>query len=97
MGQSSVLGPRPRRGFSKAGRLLADESLRKVPRDTGKLAGSIYIKMRENDLSLEVGYSADYAVAVHEKGKEKFLTQPFDELKGRMLNMVEASIEEVAG
>ena len=84
-------------GLYNAGRLLVDESLKKVPCDTGELARSIYIKSGENDLSLEVGYSADYAIAVHENGKKKFLLQPFRALKERILNEVKKSVEEVAG
>ena len=75
-------------GLHKACKIVADKSLEKVPRESGRLARSIYIEANENDLSVKVGYSAKYAGYVHEKSKDKFLTQPFYSAQSQIIDIL---------
>lgn len=57
-----------KRGMYLAAELLKEESLKIVPRQSGKLAESCFIKEREGraDILIEVGYSDPKAAYVHE-------------------------------
>lgn len=77
----------------RAGEKVATESLKAVPRKTGKLAGSSYVKVNEGvNPSAEVGYSAEYAAIVH--SKVDFLGGIFEATKKECTNMIKRSVEE---
>jgi len=77
----------------RAGEKVATESLKAVPRKTGKLAGSSYVKVSEGAKpSVEVGYSAEYAAIVH--SKVDFLSGIFEATKNECASMVKSSVEE---
>lgn len=65
----------------REGNRIAKDSVRRTPKDTGALRESIYVRPpRVGDTSTEIGYSAPYAVFVHERtelrhpvGQAKFL------------------------
>jgi bacteriophage HK97-gp10 putative tail-component len=81
-------------GLLEAGLLIERESKPLVPVDTGNLRGSGYTR-KSGELEVEVGYSAAYAVFVHEDleahhkvGQAKFLEQAVHENAGKVLDIV---------
>ncbi len=64
-------------GLLEAGLKIEAASNKRAPRDTGNMVGSSYArKAQDGSLSVEVGYGAAYAAAVHEmpmtlKGKPR--------------------------
>lgn len=65
------------KGLLSAGFMIERESNLNVPREYGNLVGSSYTRKSENgDLSVEVGYTASYAVYVHENMEMKLAGKP---------------------
>jgi hypothetical protein len=52
--------------------LVLEKSDEIIPVDTGNLKGSKYSRIYNNNNSVEVGYTAEYAKKVHENDKAKF-------------------------
>lgn len=73
------------RGLERAARSILEQSQRVVPRDTGHLQRSGFVR-RENDTTVAVGYDDPKATAAHENtrarhtgGRQaKFLEQPLN-------------------
>lgn len=55
-------------GLQKAGNFLIGESMKKVPVEFGELIGSAYVRVKGRGFKrdVEVGYTAPYALYVHE-------------------------------
>ena len=62
------------KGVAAAAALIQKESVKKTPVDTGNLRGSAYVKQIKN--SYQIGFSAKYALAVHENVGQKLKGQP---------------------
>lgn len=64
-------------GLLEAGLKIEAASNRRAPRDLGNLVGSSYArKAQDRSLSVEVGYTALYAAAVHENLEMALKGQP---------------------
>lgn len=64
-------------GLLEAGLKIEAASNRRAPRDLGNLVGSSYArKAQDGSLSVEVGYGASYAAAVHENLEMKLKGEP---------------------
>ncbi len=64
-------------GLLEAGLKIEAASNRRAPRDLGNLVGSSYArKAQDGSLSVEVGYTASYAAAVHENLEMSLKGQP---------------------
>ena len=93
-----------RRGLLKAGLFLQRESQKIVPIDTGNLRRSAFTREQGAgfDIVVTVGYTASYAIYVHERvelrhapGKQaKFLEHPLREKRGRMAAIVVEEVEK---
>jgi hypothetical protein len=92
-----------KRGMNKAADYLMERSLEVCPLDTGFLRSSIYKKNAGTFLApdVQVGYSAPYAIYVHEDpeplhpiGDYKFLEQPVKEYKQTLIYLVYKEVEE---
>jgi len=60
-----------------AGLLVEGQSNRRVPVEYGNLRGSSYARKAQDDpLAVEVGYTANYAVFVHENLEQKLAGEP---------------------
>jgi len=91
-------------GLVRAGLFLQRESQKIVPVDTGNLKGSAFTRQEGVgfDVAVLVGYTAAYAVYVHElvnnrhkPGKQaKFLEQPLREKRLRMAEIIVAAVEK---
>jgi hypothetical protein len=82
------------RGLLKAGLFIEGKSKPLVPVLTGNLRGSGYTR-KTGPLSVEVGYSAAYAIYVHENlearhtnGEAKFLQRPLREHEDKIIKIV---------
>jgi len=64
-------------GLLEAGLKIEAASNKRAPRDLGNLVGSSYTrKAQDGSLSVEVGYGASYAAAVHENLEMKLKGEP---------------------
>ena len=79
------------RGLLKAGLILQADAQRRTPVDTRNLRGSAYTR-KNGDAAVDVGYTAAYAVFVHEdleakhtNGEAKFLENAIKAKKAEML------------
>jgi len=64
-------------GLLEAGLKIEAASNKRAPRDLGNLVGSSYArKAQDGSMSVEVGYGADYAAAVHENLEMKLKGEP---------------------
>lgn len=64
-------------GLLEAGLKIEAASNERVPRDTGNLAASSYTRRaQDGSLSVEVGYTAAYAVFVHENLEMRLAGEP---------------------
>ena len=64
-------------GLLEAGLKIEAASNNRAPRDLGNLVGSSYTrKAQDGSLSVEVGYTAEYAVYVHENLEMKLKGEP---------------------
>lgn len=64
-------------GLLEAGLKIEAASNKRAPRDLGNLVGSSYArKAQDGSLSVEVGYTAEYAVYVHENLEMKLKGEP---------------------
>lgn len=64
-------------GLLAAGLLVEGESNRRVPVEYGNLRGSSYARRAQDDpRAVEVGYTANYAVFVHENLEQKLAGEP---------------------
>lgn len=64
-------------GLLEAGLKIEAASNKRAPRDLGNLVGSSYArKAQDGSLSVEVGYGASYAAAVHENLEMKLKGEP---------------------
>jgi hypothetical protein len=61
-----------RLALSRVANLVLEKSDVIIPVDTGNLRGSKYSRIYNNNNSVEVGYTAEYAKKVHENDKAKF-------------------------
>lgn len=59
----------------QVGHFVKDESNALAPVDTGMLRNSAYVEM-EDDRTVQVGYTAEYAAAVHEMTTQKLKGKP---------------------
>lgn len=67
-----------------------------APRDTGNLVNSGYVRRTpENDRAVEIGFTANYALHVHENleshhaaGRAKFLEIPLEEMQDEIIDIV---------
>lgn len=104
--RSKALGRAFVRGAKKAGLALQRESQKVVPVDTGNLKNSATTRVDDSnkgfDAQVTVGYTANYAVYVHENltarhapGKTaKFLEGPAREMRAEIANIIEAEIRK---
>ena len=85
------------RGLHNAGRFLKQESKKLVPVDTGYLKSTAYFRVikRVKSVNLDVGYTAPYAVYVHEIltnfhpiGQAKYLEEPARQYREHMKYLV---------
>lgn len=81
-------------GLKTAGLLVQRESQKKVPIDTGNLKASAYTQNK--GAGVEVGFTADYAIYVHEneeayhaRGEAKFLEKALIENKSKILEIIQ--------
>ena len=89
------------KGLLEAGLLVQGVAQGRTPVDTGNLKGTAYTRKAQNgDLSVEVGYTADYALVVHEdmeahheNGQAKFLTSTLHDEESRVLNIISRNAE----
>lgn len=64
-------------GLLEAGLKIEAASNKRAPRDLGNLVGSSYArKAQDGSMSVEVGYGAAYAAAVHENLEMKLKGEP---------------------
>lgn len=64
-------------GLLEAGLKIESASNKRAPRDLGNLVGSSYTrKSQDGSLSVEIGYTASYAAAVHENLEMKLKGSP---------------------
>lgn len=64
-------------GLLEAGLKIEAASNNRAPRDLGNLVGSSYArKAQDGSMSVEVGYGASYAAAVHENLEMKLKGEP---------------------
>ena len=64
-------------GLLEAGLKIEAASNNRAPRDLGNLVGSSYTrKAQDGSMSVEVGYGASYAAAVHENLEMKLKGEP---------------------
>lgn len=64
-------------GLLEAGLKIEAASNKRAPRDLGNLVGSSYTrKAQDGSLSVEIGYTASYAAAVHENLEMKLKGSP---------------------
>jgi len=64
-------------GLLEAGLKIEAASNKRAPRDLGNLVGSSYTrKSQDGSLSVEVGYTAEYAAYVHENLEMKLKGEP---------------------
>ena len=84
---------------------ILEESNSKVPIDTGKLKESGYVKMNRNsnDINAEIGYTAEYALFVHENlnarhfnGSALFLMAAYRINESKIIQDVSNAIKEAA-
>ncbi len=76
-----------------AGEKVMSESQKKVPKATGKLAGSAYISVADdNKPACEVGYTAGYAAKAH--SKVDFLNSVFQATKDECARIIERTVGE---
>lgn len=94
---STATEPQVERALKDVGEDLLSKSRGLVPVDTGSLRDSGYSVVESGPMGpvLTVGYPKDYAVVQHEdleffhsKGQAKYLEQPFNENKGRFVEIV---------
>lgn len=93
-----------RKGLYKAGLFLQRESQKIVPIDKGILRASAFTRMEGQgfNVSAVVGYTANYALFVHEDlearhkpGKQaKYLEQPLREKRPRIIEIVKEEIQK---
>lgn len=81
--------------------LILGESLQEVPVDKGNLRASGYVDPDKEKEAVYIGYSADYALPVHERlevkhvnGKAKFLTDPLEKTSKGMGERIAKSVSE---
>lgn len=68
---------RSRSGLMAAGLKVEAESKRRVPREYGNLVNSAYTRRApDNPDAVEIGYSAEYAVYVHENMEQRLQGEP---------------------
>lgn len=68
---------RTREGLLEAALKIEAASNARVPRDTGNLAASSYARVSEDGrLAVEIGYTSNYALYVHENLEMKLKGQP---------------------
>ena len=94
-------------GLKAGGLFLQRESQLIVPVDLGNLINSAFTRAEGEgvDTEVEVGYTAEYAVYVHENldarhepGKQaKYLEQPAREKRAEILKIVEEKAKQVMG
>jgi hypothetical protein len=80
-------------GLTAAALMIKRDAVNQTPWDTGNLAGSAYVRSYTGILgpNAEVGYSAVYALAVHETDKNyrvgnwKFLQNALDANRGKIM------------
>lgn len=83
-------------GLMAAGLIIQRESQRRTPVDEGNLKGSAYTRRSQfGGLEVEVGYTADYAVPVHEildarhpVGEAKFLENAIKDKAGEVVEAI---------
>lgn len=67
---------RSMKGLLKAGLLVQREAQKKTPVELGNLRGSAYTrKAQKNELAVEIGFEAAYALFVHENREQKLKGQ----------------------
>ena len=94
-------GKRGMRAFGKAvrsgGIAIMENSIKRVPVDTGRLRGSHYATEPQSptDPTVEIGYGTNYAVPVHERtevphafGEAKFLEKAVNDVSPRLLKII---------
>lgn len=90
-------------GMEQWAQAVLELSQQLVPVDTGELHNSGYVERRGN--GVEVGYSADHAIYVHEDmsahhpngGQAKFLEAAADQLQPELEEVVAQAIREMKG
>ena len=96
-----------RRGMLKAGHFISLKSKEGTPVDTGNLRGSTYVSegtdVKGNPI-IEVGLTAEYAVAVHENlevkyvtGSAKFLQRAVNDNRKKIRDLVVSEIRGLLG
>lgn len=64
-------------GLIAGGLMIQGEAQRRVPREYGNLVGSAYTRKAQVDaIAVEVGFTAEYAVWVHENREAKLKGEP---------------------
>lgn len=95
----AAAGEATERGLYAGGLIIEQDSLRRTPRDTGNLRNSIYTNALPGR-KVEVGYTAEYAAAVHENleahhnvGEAKFLEHAAQDKEREALEAVVDAIK----
>jgi hypothetical protein len=83
-------------GLLAAGLFVEGEAKALAPVDTGALKNSGYTRKAPGPLAVEVGFSAAYAIFVHENlearhhvGQAKFLQTPLDTKRAQILAIIQ--------
>lgn len=84
-------------GLMEAGMKIQASSQQRAPVDTGNLKGSAYTrKARVGGKSVEIGYTANYAIYVHENlearhtvGQAKFLESALRDNEAKIIDIVQ--------
>lgn len=89
-----------KRGLWKSGFLVEREANKQVPVDLGNLKASSYTKMI-GPLIVQVGYTAEYALHVHEDleanhtvGNAKFLENAEKETRSQRLDIIKKELQK---
>ena len=90
------ISSRCERGVYKGALYIKARALEKTPIDTGNLRGSCYLDPPYPNPTIEIGYTADYAIYVHEIDKNykapgtswKYLEKALNENKKKFLQFV---------
>ena len=81
-------------GLLDAGLYVKNKALKQTPIKTGNLRGSAYVNGTKNTRSVKIGFSASYAIFVHEikknyrKGNWAFLQNAIQDNTKTILNII---------
>lgn len=75
--QLSDIGTRTVQGLLAGGRVILEEAKRRVPVEYGDLQNSGYVAVSDDQrLAVDIGFTAPYALAIHENMEQKLKGKP---------------------